>query len=96
MDPLWRPAWVDGIAFYKAGTDPLSGSPVTQTRQMWESQTRLRVWLTEAAPSATLLWPAGTLMETIGGRYVRNTGNSPRRLGIGNHVPLKPARIGPV
>lgn len=92
-DPLWRTAWVDGLAFYKSGQAPLSGSAVVQTRHLWESNTRLRVWLAEAAPGATLLWPAGTLKEAIAGRYVRNTGNSPLRVGIGNHVPLKPVRI---
>ncbi|AYF01264.1 hypothetical protein PY32053_01637 [Paracoccus yeei] len=92
-DPLWRTAWVDGLAFYKPGQDPLSGADVVQTRHLWENNTRLRVWLAEAVTGATLLWPAGTLKEARAGRYVRNTGNSPLRVGIGNHVPLKPARI---
>lgn len=92
-DPLWRTAWVDGLAFYKPGQDPLSGADVVQTRHLWENNTRLRVWMAEAVTGATLLWPAGTLKEARAGRYVRNTGNSPLRVGIGNHAPLKPARI---
>lgn len=94
-DPLWRPAWADGLAFYRAGQDPLSGDAIVQTRHVWENNTRLRVYLAEAAPGATLLWPAGTMMEALAGRYVRNTGNSPLRVGIGNHVPLKPVRTAP-
>lgn len=92
-----RPRWVEGIAVYQAGANPVLNSNIAIKRQTWAAGTAGKWTLTLELglpwPGATVVFPFGACTWARRGLWPMNVRNDPSQLGYGNVWPLKPFRL---